>query len=129
MSTATHDTTTIITRYKVSNKIKSKERRVNGKLHSIDVPARETWHTNGQLKTQEYWVDNGLHNDQNIPAFREWDRTGRLIREEYWINDNRHNEIAPAVQVWDTDGQLKYAHYYINGERLALEQFNNHNSA
>jgi antitoxin component YwqK of YwqJK toxin-antitoxin module len=80
------------------------------------------YYANGQLRYEEYWLNDELHNP-NGPAYRGWHENGQLARESYWLNDKLHNPNGPALRGWYENGQLAYEQYYLNGEELTKEQF------
>ena len=89
----------------------------NGQLHNEQGPAVVSWYKNGQLCYQEYYINDQLHNEQG-PAVKVWYENGKLEWQEYYINDQQHNEQGPALERWYENGQLWVQEYWIEGNKV-----------
>ena len=89
----------------------------NGQLHKEDGPARQRWYENGQLDYQSYYINGQRHNDKG-PASEGWYENGQLDYRSYSINGQLHNEQGPAIEHWHKDGQLWFQVYWIEGKEL-----------
>ena len=94
----------------------------NGQLHKEDGPARQRWYENGQLRFQAYFINGRRHNEQG-PARQRWYENGQLEFQEYYINDQLHNEQGPALECWNENGQLCLQEYWIEGNEITETEF------
>ncbi len=93
-----------------------------GRLNRIDKPAVKFWYDNGQKEIESYYVNGKLHNE-NGPAFITWYVNGQKEREEYYIKGNHHNENGPAEITWHNNGKKAREAYYIDGKGITKEKF------
>jgi len=57
-------------------------------MKTIKAEVKWTYHDNGQLASEKYWIDGKYHNP-NGPAGKYWYDNGQLASEEYWIDGKR----------------------------------------
>jgi len=61
--------------WKTTNK---QRHRLNGK------PAQQTWYTNGQKRSEQYYENNLLHRLNGKPALQHWYPNGQKRSEEHY---------------------------------------------
>lgn len=92
-----------------------------GGLHRLDGPAWRCWFRNGQLRHEEWRVNDYTHRLDG-PAYRLWHTNGQLWHEVWYINGNKHRLDGPAYREWFSSGKrLRYAWWYINDVRYETE--------
>jgi antitoxin component YwqK of YwqJK toxin-antitoxin module len=106
-----------------NGKLKSEEFfNSDGKRHNAAGPAVRSWHENGQLVYESYWLNGKRHNAAG-PAVRYWYENGQLEYEMYYLHGKRHNATGPAYRRWDENGQLRLEEYWLNGRELTKAEW------
>lgn len=57
------------------------------------------------------------------PAYQYFYEDGQLRCEEYWVNDKWHREDGPVQIRYNQDGTIAWQQYYINGKELTEKEF------
>ena len=91
-------------------------------MKSVELKCEQTWHENGQVRSETYYL-NGMRHNENGPAFRSWHDNGQLKYEFYYLNGNLHNPNGPALREWRENGQLEDESYLLNGKLTSKGEF------
>lgn len=73
--------------------------------------ASNTWHENGQLKSQQFHNNNGKLNGER----KEWHENGQLFSRKFYNN----GKLDGKQKEWNEHGQLKVHHLYKNGNLIS----------
>ena len=90
---------------------------VNGERHRDDGPACIAWSESGNKILEDYYYHGMIHREDG-PTCTSYYEDGRVSVEEYWQNDNFHRENGPAIIHYDNSGKITYERYYVNGKLI-----------
>ena len=85
-------------------------------MKTQELICKQTWHENGQLESEQYWLNGERHNEAG-PAYRSWHESGENMSEQYWLNDSLLSKNEWLQQVNLTSLQV-----IIDGATYRLER-------
>ena len=83
------------------------------------------YYENGNIQSQQYWINNQLHKTNDKPASIEYWKNGNVKCEEYFINNNPHrdNENDP-VKIEYSENKSNFSTFtYKNGNVEKFDLF------
>ena len=94
----------------------------NGKLHNdYDLPAWETYYSNGQIKFKSWHKNGVLHRDGVLPAVLTYYESGKKMSMMWCVDGERSRENGlPAYVEYYENGQEKDQIWYINNNIIIL---------
>ena len=100
--------------YYENGNIKSEEYYIDGERHREDGPTQISYYSDGLISEVSYFLNGIRHRDQ-APAIQTFYNNGKKSSELYYINNRLHREDGPAIAYWYEDGSLNSEEYHING--------------
>ena len=104
--------------WRLNGQIDTEEWYIDNKLHREDGPAIKTWYDDGPLYYESYYIHGLRHRENDLPAFYEYYPSG-LERRKFWCtNGMKHRVNGPAWLMWDENGMLIEEKWYLNGVEI-----------
>ena len=85
---------------------------------------RKRFYENGQLLSQEYWLNDQRHRqDQVLRHRKRFYENGQPKYQEWRLNGQLHRVNGPAFELFGENGHLRQQSWYLDGQRLSEEDW------
>lgn len=86
-------------------------------FHREDGPAFTRWWKNGNLHTEDYYVDGVCHRTDGA-AMNRYYESGKIRIQEYVVDGKTHREAGPAIIWWNENGEIDNQVFYLNNREV-----------
>ena len=80
-----------------------------------------TYHNNGSVWSEEWWVDGRLHRADG-PAWICYNEDGSVSYESWYVDGRRHRADGPAWIDYYDDGSVLSEAWHVDGRELTKDE-------